>query len=78
MKEQQEKAVFVMSQYDINRLQKMLENEREKRRREWVGYENDSFDNATVVVPMKVYNGNYYNGLHCAVDTVGAIEEGKL
>lgn len=37
-----------------------------------------SLDAATVSVPMKVWKGELFGGLHCSVDTVGAIETNLL
>ena len=75
MKRQHEEAVFLLSQQDISRLQQMLDKERAKRVAEG---RHSSLDAATVSVPMKVWKGELFGGLHCSVDTVGAIEEGIL
>ena len=75
MNRQHEEAVFLLSQADIDRFQLMLDKEREKRIME---HRYNALDAATVPVPMKVWKGELFNGLHCSVDTVGAIEEGIL
>jgi len=74
MKEHEE-AVFLLSQADIDRFQKMLDKERTQRIAE---QRYSALDAATVCVPMKVWKGELFGGLHCSVDTVGAIETGLL
>ena len=78
MNKKVEEATFVISQYDIDLLQEMLENEKAKRRRVWEGRENDSFDNATVVVPLNVVKGRLSKSLLCSVDIAEAADQGLL
>ena len=75
MNRQHDEAVLLLSQYDIDRFQKMIDKEREKR---IIEKRYSSLDAATVSVPMKVWKGELFGGLHCSVDTVGAIESDLL
>ena len=75
MNREHEEAVLILGQYDIDRFQQMLEKERVKRIQE---KRYSSLDAATVSVPMKVWKGELFGGLHCSVDTVGAIESDLL
>lgn len=75
MNRQHEEAVFLLSQQDIDRFQQMLDKERANRILE---KRYSSLDAATVSVPMKVWKGELFGGLHCSVDTVGAIETNLL
>ena len=78
MKTKVEEATFLISQYEIDLFQEMLENEKAKRRRVWEGRENDSFDNATVVVPLNVVKGRLSKSLLCSVNIGEAADKGLL
>lgn len=78
MNKKVEDATFVISQYEIDLLQEMLENEKAKRRRVWEGRENDSFDNATVIVPLSIVRGELSKSLLCSVNIGEAADKGLL
>ena len=73
-----QEAKCLFNQGDLNRLQKMLDKEVANRVSSGWEDSKDLRETATVTVPMNVWKGEVVGGLHCSVNTVGALEQGLL